>query len=227
MKRLSPFLFILSLPLLDSCTPGGADSPRPRDAVSSSGSGAGPIVESKRSVTGRILMPPAIEGIEDIHVRIAISSGKEINAGWPGWHYAMFVNTGSRGTDLASPRHRKTLLDRAASKMDPSQEYQIELLTQNDTGSGDSASEILRISKNGRIVIDASVCQIHKRTMKRQMEDVCSADSYPESFFPLQKREFPNDGNFYSGCSQQSDPTWKCPECSRSYVAWSKRHGWK
>jgi len=166
-----------------------------------------------------MLIPPGDEGIK---VSIVTPSGEEIKAAWPGWDHAMYVNTRDHGTDSVSLHERKILRDRAASKIDPSQEYQIELLTQNHYDY-----DILRISKNNRIVIDASICQVHKLPMKRRMEEICSAGDYPESFFSQQKREFPNDGNFYSACSQRSDPTWKCPGCSDDYDIWTKRHGWK
>jgi hypothetical protein len=175
-------------------------------------------------VKARILIPSPDE---DIKVRVLTSSGEEIKATWPGWEHAMHVNTRSRGTESVSARHRKILQDRAASKIDPSQEYNIELLTQKVSDSRVFNYDILRISRNNRIVIDASICQVHKCSMKHQLEDVCSADSYPESFFPRQKIEFPNDGNFYSGCSQKGDPTWKCPECSAAYDSWTKEHGLK
>jgi hypothetical protein len=61
--------------------------------------------------------------------------------------------------------------------------------------------------------------------MERQIENSCSADAYPESFFRQQKEEFPNDGNVYLGCgSGVSFPTWKCRECGRRYDAWAKKY---
>lgn len=215
MKRFSSFLFALSLLLLASCTTGVGNSSTSRD---------GSVIEGKRTLEARILIPTADEGID---VRIVTSSGEEIKAAWPGWNHAMFINTRWHGTDSASVHERKVLRDQAALKIDPSQEYHIDLLTQNHAGAGHVYYEILRISKNNRIVIDASICQVHKIAMGRQMEEICSADGYPESFFPLQKRKFPNDGNFYSACSQRSDPTWKCPKCSEEYDTWTKKHGWK
>ncbi|MES2439153.1 MAG: hypothetical protein V4584_08795 [Verrucomicrobiota bacterium] len=222
MKRLSSFLFALLLPLLAACTTGGANSPRSQDAINSPGTGDGPIIEGKRSMKGRILIPPADEGI---NVRIATSSGEEIKAAWPGWNHAMFITTRWQGTESASLHDRKVLRDRAASEIDPSQEYHIELLTQNHADLGHFDYDILRMSKNDRIVIDASICQVHNLQMKRQIEETRSADAYPESFFPKQKKEFPNDGHFYSGCSSGSEPTWKCPGCSRGYDTWTKGHG--
>lgn len=175
-------------------------------------------------MTGRILLPAPSEGI---YVQIFTSSDEKIKAVWPGWNYAMFVKPRWHGTDIANTQQRKFVVDQAASKIDPSQEYNIELLTRNHANSRVVFNDILRVSKNDQIVIDASICQVHKLPMKRQIEKTCSADSYPESFFKQQKREFPNDGNVYLGCGSGRDLTWKCSECSRDYELWAKRHGWK
>jgi len=220
MKRLPLFLIALSLPLLASCATKETNSLRSRDVNNASEMGAGPTGESKRVMNARILIPSADGSID---VRLVTSSGEEINAAWPGWDHAMFVNTRRHGKDCVSLRDQKILRNRAAAKIDSSQEYQVEILTQNQV----NPFNILRISKGNHTVIDASICQVHKLPMKRQMEEVCSAEDYPESFFPQQKREFPNDGNFYSACSSRSDPTWMCPGCRHGYDRWAKRHDLK
>jgi hypothetical protein len=219
MKQIFSYLIALLFPLLDSCTTGESASPDSNDVTNSSAISAGSLNEGKRSVNAHILIPP-LSDQNDINVRIATSSGEEIKAAWPGWKHAMFLTSCDRGIYDVSLPEQKALRKRAASIIDPSQEYQVELLTQNN-----HPTDILRISKSGRTVIDASICQVHKRPMKRQMEEICQAGDYPASFFRQQKMKFPNDGNFYSSCSQQSDPTWKCPECTQDYDTWNKRHG--
>ncbi|WP_338285454.1 hypothetical protein [Luteolibacter sp. LG18] len=182
--------------------------------------GVDPTGESKRVMNARILIPSA-DG--SINVRLVTSSGEEIKAAWPGWDHAMFVNTRRHGKDCVSLHDQKVLRNRAAARIASSQEYRVEILTQNRV----DFCNILQISKDDHIVIDASVCQVHKLPMKRQMEEIYSAEDYPESFFPRQKREFPNDGNFYSACSSRSDPTWMCPGCRHGYDRWAKRHDLK
>jgi len=164
----------------------------------------------------RISIPPVGDYV-DTNVKITTSSGEEIKAAWPGWEHEMFITSCDRGIGSVNLHEQKVLRDRAVSMIDPSQEYRVELL----------ATDILRISKNGKTVIDASICPVHKIPMKRQMQEICQAGDYSVSFFRQQKREFPNDGNFYSSCSQQSDPTWKCSGCRQSYDSWAKRYGSK
>ena len=147
---------------------------------------------------------------------------------WPGWNKTMFISSNIGGMKLEGYQYRKNLWKRAVSKIDPSQEYKIEILTSIYTEPNVVENEILRVMKNDYVVIDASICRIHKVPMKRQIEDSYSVEAYPKAFFRQQKEEFPNDGNVYLGCgSGVSFPTWKCPECGRRYEAWIKKHGIK
>ena len=197
--------------------------PQIQDAIIYSDTGAESMTEGKRSFAGRILIPPPTG---DYDVKIITSSGEEIKAAWPGWDRAMFINSSNRGEKLESYQHRKYLWKQAVSKIDPSQEYQIDVLTSIYVEPNSINDEILRVMRNGYVVIDASICRVHKVPMKRHIEDSYSAEEYPESFFRQQKEEFPNDGNEYLGCgSGPSFPTWKCPECSRRYDTWIKKHG--
>jgi hypothetical protein len=86
---------------------------------------------------------------------------------------------------------------------------------------------LLRVSKNGKSIIDRSTCTVHGLQMKLEAVQTCSACEYPEYFFPKQKKEFPNDGNYYSGCGSGSGEVWKCAACGRSYRAWAKKHDLK
>ncbi len=192
--------------------------------ISYSETGAASMIEGTRTVTGRLLLPPPKQHHEPYPI-IVTSSGEKIEARWQEWDQAVSVNSATRGTGVLSLQRRKVMRARAFSRIDPSQDYQFELLTRVSTDPGYVSDDILRVSKEGQTLIDSSICHLHKVAMQRKMEEICSADGYPESFFPQQKRQFPNDGNFYSACSQRSDLTWKCPVCSRGYNAWTKRNG--
>jgi len=226
MKQPAILLFALPFLLLASCTTGGPGIPRLDHTISYSGTGAGSMIEGTRTVTGRLLLPPPEEDDEPYPI-IVTSSGEKIEARWQEWVQAVSVNSATGGTGVLSLQRRKVMRARAFSRIDPLQDYQFELLTRVSTDPGYVSDDILRVSKRGQTLIDSSICYLHKVPMQRQMEEICSADGYPESFFPQQKREFPNDGNFYSGCSQRSDPTWKCPRCSEDYDTWTKKHGLK
>jgi hypothetical protein len=110
--------------------------------------------------------------------------------------------------------------------IDPSQQYDIELLTRIYKTPDYVFHDILRVTNDNQLIIDASICHIHKIPMQRQIEYGKSAEDYPNWFFAHQEKYFPHDGNEYLLCgSGIRHPTWKCAECSRSYDAWAKKHG--
>jgi hypothetical protein len=225
MKQLAGFLFALHMLPLASCALKGAGMPRLRHPISYSGTGAGSMIEGQRSVTGRILLPPPTEYEEPSPI-VVTSSGAKIEAGWPERDQAAHLNKPSRGQSLVSLARRKVMWAQAVSKIDPSQEYRIELLTGIYTNPSEVNNDILRVTKGDQVVIDSSICQVHKLPMRRQIEDSCSSEDYSTSFFLQRKKEFPNDGTAYLGCgSGLSFPTWKCPECSRQCDAWMMKHG--
>lgn len=113
-----------------------------------------------------------------------------------------------------------------SSAIDPSQQYDIEVLTRIYKEPDYVFHDILRVTKDNQRVIDASICNLHKIPMQRQIEYGRSAEDYPNWFFPHQEKYFPHDGNAYLCCgSGISHPTWKCAECRRAYDAWAKKHG--
>jgi len=176
-------------------------------------------------VTGRIGISKPVDGDERVYPVIVTASGEEIHAGWPDLNKALEVNTRWQGTSSVSGRRREILVRQVVSRFDPMREYQVELITGLHDGSDQIFNEVLRVSDNGDVVFDSSVCKVHQVGMERRMEDTCSACDYPESFFPLQKEMFPNDGNIYLGCGWGGSLIWKCTECDRSYQRWAERHG--
>ncbi len=221
MKQL--FLSVILLLPFTSCDVGSKNIPEMQGVIIYTNANAKSMTEGRRSVAGRILIPPPTG---EVYVQIVTSTDKEIKARWPGWERAMFINSRWHGEDLESYQYRKYLWKQTDSIIDPLQEYQIDILTAIYTDPNILEDEIWRVSKNGRVVIDASICQIHKAPMMRQIERPRSADSYPESFFRQQKKEFPHDGNVYLGSgSGPFFPTWKCPVCGRLHDVWIKKHG--
>lgn len=184
---------------LASCGTGGMDPPRTRQNIRYSGTLADSMTEGRRTLEGRVLIqPPATGG--HVEALVVTASGERTAAKWP---------------------------DRATSSpVDPSQVYRVELLTRVYRNPDYVFNDVLRISAGDQVLIDASVCDLHQLPMQRRIEDGKSMESYPESFFPLRQKTFPHDGNAYLACgSGIRHPTWKCPECSRRYHAWTRQHG--
>ena len=208
MRYIAKFLFPLVILLLASCSAGGPNSPRIQHAVSYSGfehpsSHFKSMVEGSRSVYGRIRSKSS-----DEHTfLITLNSNQEIDAKRGSWNREKHI-------------------------IDPSQIYHIELLNSvytdlyGITGQSMVRYKIFRISKDDNVLVDTSICHVHGLRMERQLEDGKSAEGYPESFFPLQLKKFPNDGNTYLGCGNGvMEPKWKCSECNRAYHNWTKKHG--
>ena len=87
-------------------------------------------------------------------------------------------------------------------------------------------NDILRVSDRGQVLIDSSVCNLHHLPMKRQIEDGHSAEAYPNNIYSIRSRKFPNDGNIYLACgSGIRHPMWRCMECYKQYLLWTKSNG--
>lgn len=110
--------------------------------------------------------------------------------------------------------------------VDPAANHQVELLTTVETSPFHVLNSVVRVSRDGRVIYDESICPLHRRSMKRQIEDSFSPEAYPESFFTLQKKSFPNDGNTRLLCGGGiRHPLWKCPDCYAPYLRAEKRLG--
>lgn len=120
------------------------------------------------------------------------------------------------------------------TQIDPQTVYLCEILESRFFEKGDgtypdrdyTTRTLLRLKTGGRIIYDASVCQVHHRPMTRRMEDRESTEEKPDSFFRALGRSFPHDGISYVGCgSGISHPLWFCPDCGAASADWKKRHG--
>jgi hypothetical protein len=202
------------------------------DVTSSSGQNGSKII-GKRSVYGKIRLLPLIscdetsQIVDSPIVIITTDTGENISTNWPNLEESMTVATKWKGHHWVEYRDRKKLRDQAATRFDSSLTYQIDLAMTYQHNSGINHVSILRVSKSRKIVIDRSICNIHGLRMNFEPVETCSACDYPEYFFLKQKKKFPNDGNYYSGCGSGSGEVWKCAACVRSYRAWAKKNGIK
>lgn len=179
--------------LLEGCYTGGLAKPRMRNEVIMSTS----MTEGIRLIKGRLEVQAPTSG-EYITSIVTTSTGEKLEAKWPEW--------------LKSPTF-----------LDTSKTYEIELMTRIHKNPDYIFNDILRVSDEGHLLMDTSVCHVHNLPMQRQIEDGKSACEYPKNFFPTQKKRFPNDGNAYLACgSGISHPLWKCSECNKQYHAWIK-----
>lgn len=193
-----PILLPLLL-FLASCANQGERTPRLTDKVSFVPYIAESVTEGRRTVRGRISFDPSHE------------------------HSFNLRTMGFRSETLSVGLSGKT---KDLPPLDLSKTYKAELLTRIYKKPDRIFDDLLRISLNGRVIHDESVCVIHKSPMKREIENGVSREDYPESFLSLQKTEFANDGNAYLRCgSGISHPRWKCPECHAAYVRAEKRFG--
>lgn len=183
-------------------------------------------------MTGAVSLPRPMDENDANAVVITTSSGQIILARWPAWERAIYSRTSRGGRTLLNLGQRRALWTKMGSRFDPSREYDVELLTRVYTptfpgGPGGVFNDILRVSVDNQTVIDASICQVHQVPMERVVMQPCSSEEYPPSFFPLQRKKFPNDGNEYLSCgSGISDQGWKCPQCRLLYVDCITRNGW-
>ena len=200
MNTYSAIFSTLLLLFLAGCSAGGLAKPRIRNAVSYSGTMSGAMSEGIRTVMGRLeVQAPTSGGY--ITAIVTTPSGEKLEAKWPEW--------------CKSPTF-----------LDVSKTYEIELMTRIYKDPDYIFNDIRRVSDEGRLLMDTSVCHVHNLPMQRQIEDGKSACEYPEQFFSIQKKRFPNDGNSYLLCgSGIRHPMWKCPECSKQYHGWTKRNG--
>lgn len=75
---------------------------------------------------------------------------------------------------------------------------------------------LVRISGNGRLLYDASVCEFHNRQMCRQIEKLESAALCTVQFLKTRTQKFPHDGRTYLASeSAWIHLIWVCPECYR------------
>lgn len=198
---MQPFgLLCLAAFLCSSCVwSGGMKKPKLDHAVSHSGARADSLTEGQRTVIGRVAFKQSSTGWVTVEVRT--QKGEFLSANWPyerpkGWQ-----------------------------KINTNQVYRIDLLTQIYTKPDYVFNDLLRISTSDRVIVDTSVCHLHQVPMQRQLEDGDDAGRYPKSFFAVQKKHFPNDGNAYLACgSGISHLTWCCPSCHSLYQDWVKKH---
>ncbi len=87
---------------------------------------------------------------------------------------------------------------------------------------------ILRVISNGKILYDASICDLHHVPMIRREEQGVDGGNYPRWFFAnkLRLKLFRNDGKAYLMCGSGIRHTvWRCPTCYEASERWRKRHG--
>ena len=205
----TPWLTALATSLMVSCASvPGKDRPRLREVVSYDHSMADSMVEGKRSTTGTMwIQRSPSERVFDIKrdivsLQVAGPWGQRLSVAWP--------------EGLPSD-----------VELDPQKKYRVDLLTRIYKGPDYVANDLLRISdRKGRVIVDASICNIHKQPMQRQLEQGKSAEAYSRSFMLKQEKEFPNDGNVYLACgSGIHHMTWRCPECEKGYHRYTRQHG--
>ncbi|RYD20918.1 MAG: hypothetical protein EOP88_13215 [Verrucomicrobiaceae bacterium] len=157
------------------------------------------ISEGRRAVSGRLSFPP--------------HSGQ-----------ILLIETGDPGEGTVSAGFYGTRKE--LGKIDPSAPYRVELLTTVSTSPFSTMDSVLKISRDGRTLHDATLCPLHHRTMKRQIEESVSSDDCPASFHALQERKFPNSGVVYLTCgSGISHPNWRCATCYEAYLDAAKKAG--
>ncbi len=206
MKRPATLLYGILLLLPVSCTTAGRldplklrqdHVPQIEKTIRYRGPDGETASEGKYSVDGRFLHQPE-NSDESFGGSVITAKDKEVYLTSPGW--------GSK-----------------ASTLDTTQTYHFEALSPGAPGG----EELVRISKDGRVLIDNSICEVQQRPMKRQIGIARAMGVYPDQLPPkVWKKEFPNDGNEYVGCGIPSgNPRWKCSACSRAYHAWVRKHG--
>lgn len=192
------FVPLITLLALVSCaTSDKAAKPRLAQVVKYEGTRSGSLVEGRRTVTGKVTVDRSDKNCPKLHV--LASDGRSMSGALPA---------------------------RAVLQVEAEQVYDVELLTRVYTAPDYVFDDVLRVKLNERVLYDASVCSLHHVAMLRVLEDETDACLYPDSFFPLQEKRFPNDGNAYLACgSGIRHPTWKCPKCDRLYQVWCRRYG--
>lgn len=192
-------VMILLLAACDTTGRGYTTMPvRVRDAVYYAGPSAN-FTEGRRAIVGSLSFEKVNNSF--IPLKITDQNGTVTQAMWPIW------------------------ADGYQRKLSPTDSYRVELLSRYYGGS-EVLNDVLRLSNRKDVVIDASVCHVHRLPMQRQIEHVTWVGAYPPSFFTIQLKNFPNDGNAYLACpSGIRHPKWRCTECNRQYHIWTKRHG--
>lgn len=112
--------------------------------------------------------------------------------------------------------------------LDASSPWRFELLRQ-DGGKWDYVgAEVLTARSQGRLVFDASLCEVHHLKMSRVVE-VCedySEHTKPDGFYEVRSKQFPHSGTAFPACTYYPDRelTWQCAECARASKRWCQRH---
>lgn len=199
---------VASLLMVACASTPGKDRPRLRETVSYDHSMADSMVEGKRSMKGTMwIQRYPSDRVFDIKrdivsLQVAGPRGQRLSVAWP--------------EELPSD-----------VTVDPQKKYQVDLLTRIYKGPDYVFNDLLRISDGqGRVIVDASICNIHKLPMQRQLENGKSAEAYSRSFMLKREKEFPNDGNVYLACGSGIHHTiWCCPACEKGYHRYTSRHG--
>jgi hypothetical protein len=163
-------------------------------------------IEGKRSIQGRINFEPIERGCVR-RVRITTSSGREEMAQW------------------------QQSIDPNIT-IDQTEEYTIEILTSISKNPDLVRNEVLIVYSDEGVLVDASICYIHKIPMCRQIEKIVALEDYwpyRNSYFTgnnYTPKLFPNDGKSYSGCSvgYSKGLTWQCPKCFKMSEEWRRQH---
>jgi hypothetical protein len=106
--------------------------------------------------------------------------------------------------------------------------WRFELLRQHG-GKWDYVSqEVLTASYEGKMVFDASLCEVHNLKMQRVVE-VCedySDRTKPIGFYEVRSKQFPHSGTAFPACTFYSDRelTWQCAECAKTSKRWCYKH---
>ena len=196
--KTATFLFPPIL-FLASCANQGERIPRLTDKVSFDPYIAESVVEGRRTLRGSISFDPAHE--HSFNLQTKGFSSESIN-----------VELAGKTKDLPA--------------LDPTKTYNVELLTRIYKKPDYIFDSLHRISLDGRVIHDESVCGVHGRPMTREIWNGVSSENYPKSFLSLQEKKFPNDGTAYLACgSGISHPKWKCPDCHAAYLRAEKRFG--
>ncbi|RYD20919.1 MAG: hypothetical protein EOP88_13220 [Verrucomicrobiaceae bacterium] len=190
-------LLLPFLLLVTSCANQAERIPRLTDKVSFEPYLAESVTEGRRTVRGQISLDTPHEHFFDLETKALMSE-------------TLSVGLSGKKKDLPP--------------LDPAKSYKVELLTRIYAKPDHVFDDLLRISLNGRVIHDESVCAVHQSPMEHGMWNSVSREDYPGPFLSLQEKQFPNDGNTYERCgSGIRHPKWKCPDCHAAYLRAEKR----
>lgn len=171
--------------------------------------------------------PRVPERTEILNLSTTTSEGRRVVSGhlsFPSYEHSLKIRTSGFMPETISAGFSGKKKD--FGQVDPSTSYQVVLLTTVETAPFYLSNSVVRVSRDGRVIYDESLCQLHHRPMKRQIEEGVSAGDYPNSFHSLQERKFPNSGVVYLSCdSGINHPNWRCPTCHDDYRRAAKQYG--